>query len=136
MLNTPYLPNHTLHELRVYVGKESGATKVGTLWVGYQPCIFTFSADCIDVHISNMVGPDEERQCRPVDPRHVERLKAQYKRSTTSLVVLAGMITEPDVDINRYMIVYSLRKSKVYVQVILKDFKNAQFSIVNISYEN
>ena len=51
-----------------------------------------------------MIAPDEERQCRPVDPNHVDRLKTQYKRSTTSFVVLVGLLTEPDVDINRYLI--------------------------------
>lgn len=64
----------------------------------YLKAVYSFSGDCIDVHISNLIEPSPRRLVRPVDSEHVQFLTEEFKSNSTSFVILAGFV-EDDCDI-------------------------------------
>ena len=77
------------------------------MFYAYFSLLFHPSGDCLDVHITNLVGPESSRMVRPVDSEHVETLKGVFMKKTTSFLVMAGLCDQ-DVDVTK------LKKENMY----------------------
>ena len=63
------------------------------------PAVFiTFLGVCVQVHIDNIIPPEDKRKVRDLDIEHVKKLKTEFRRYRSPFLMLAGHVS-PNIDI-------------------------------------